>query len=146
MDVEHAEQRPVPLDPAVRERVDLVSELGPSGRVEVADPDLVQDRSRLRRVAAPGMGRRPSSRGSGAWIAQRIGFIIEEIRTLLDALPANPGPDDWRQLQAWLADDATRTVDRIARRPGRRHLPSEAVRDLNARTSGRAVSHSTVVT
>jgi MerR family redox-sensitive transcriptional activator SoxR len=45
-----------------------------------------------------------------ARVAQRIGLTIAEIRAMLDALPPNPSPDDWFQLQASLAEEATRRI------------------------------------
>lgn len=48
-----------------------------------------------------------------ARVAQRIGLTITEIRALLAALPANPGHDDSRQLQASLAAEATRRITEL---------------------------------
>lgn len=48
-----------------------------------------------------------------ARVAQRIGLTITDIRTMLDTLPINPGPDDWEQLQTSLADEATRRITEL---------------------------------
>lgn len=48
-----------------------------------------------------------------ARVAQRIGLTITEIRALLDALPTNPRPDGWAQLQASLAEQATRRISEL---------------------------------
>jgi MerR family redox-sensitive transcriptional activator SoxR len=59
-------------------------------------------------------GKETACRVKAARVAQRIGLTIDEIRDILDDLPADPALEDWELLHKRLAEEATHRIAELA--------------------------------